>query len=35
MTSFFSYKNAWEYWAEQRSSLNKEVLIATQQVINH
>ena len=30
---WLSYKNAWEYWAEQRSSLNKEVLIATQQVI--
>jgi hypothetical protein len=28
-----SYKNAWEYWAEQRSSLNKEVLIATRQVL--
>ena len=29
---WLSYKNAWEYWAEKRSSLNKEVLIATQQV---
>ena len=30
---WLSYKNAWEYWAEQRSSLNKEVLFATRQVI--
>jgi hypothetical protein len=30
---WLSYKNAWEYWAEQRSNLNKEVLVATQQVI--
>lgn len=29
----FSYKNAWEYWTEQRLNLNKEVLIATEQVL--
>lgn len=29
---WLNYKNAYEYWAEQRSSLNKEVLTATQQV---
>jgi hypothetical protein len=30
---WLSYKNAWEYWTEQRLSLNKEVLIATEQVL--
>lgn len=30
---WLNYKNAYEYWNEQRSSLNKEVLTATQQVI--
>ena len=29
---WLSYKNAWEYWTEQRLNLNKEVLIATEQV---
>uniref|UniRef100_A0A1B6DJ95 Bridge-like lipid transfer protein family member 1 C-terminal domain-containing protein n=2 Tax=Clastoptera arizonana TaxID=38151 RepID=A0A1B6DJ95_9HEMI len=29
---WLNYKNAYEYWSEQRSSLNKEVLTATQQV---
>ncbi|XP_046668210.1 transmembrane protein KIAA1109 homolog isoform X3 [Homalodisca vitripennis] len=29
---WLNYKNAYEYWTEQRSSLNKEVLTATQQV---
>ncbi|XP_063234537.1 bridge-like lipid transfer protein family member 1 isoform X2 [Bacillus rossius redtenbacheri] len=29
---WLNYKNAYEYWNEQRSSLNKEVLTATQQV---
>lgn len=31
---WLNYKNAYEYWNEQRSSLNKEVLTATQQVLN-
>lgn len=30
---WLSYKNAWEYWTEQRLNLNKEVLIATEQVL--
>lgn len=29
---WLSYKNAYEYWAEKRANLNKEVLTATQQV---
>ncbi|XP_022257396.1 uncharacterized protein KIAA1109-like, partial [Limulus polyphemus] len=29
---WLNYKNAYEYWTEQRASLNKEVLTATQQV---
>lgn len=29
---WLNYKNAYEYWNEQRSNLNKEVLTATQQV---
>lgn len=29
---WLNYKNAYEYWSEQRSNLNKEVLTATQQV---
>lgn len=32
---WLNYKNAYEYWNEQRSSLNKEVLTATQQVGNN
>lgn len=30
---WLNYKNAYEYWAEKRANLNKEVLTATQQVI--
>ena len=30
---WLSYKNAWEYWTEQRLTLNKEVLAATEQVL--
>lgn len=30
---WLSYKNAWEYWTEQRLNLNKEVLTATEQVL--
>ena len=30
---WLSYKNAWEYWTEQRLNLNKEVLAATEQVL--
>ncbi len=30
---WLSYKNAWEYWTEQRLNLNKEVLTATAQVM--
>jgi hypothetical protein len=30
---WLNYKNAYEYWNEQRSGLNKEVLTATQQVL--
>ena len=30
---WLNYRNAYEYWNEQRSCLNKEVLTATQQVI--
>lgn len=30
---WLNYKNAYEYWNEQRSILNSEVLSATQQVI--
>ncbi len=30
---WLSYKNAWEYWTEQRLNLNKEVLAATAQVL--
>jgi len=29
---WLNYKNAYEYWNEQRSNLTKEVLTATQQV---
>ncbi|XP_063358209.1 bridge-like lipid transfer protein family member 1 [Cydia amplana] len=29
---WLNYKNAYEYWSEQRRSLNKEVLAATQQL---
>ncbi|XP_076066750.1 transmembrane protein KIAA1109 homolog tweek isoform X4 [Oratosquilla oratoria] len=29
---WLNYKNAYEYWSDQRASLNKEVLTATQQV---
>lgn len=29
---WLNYKNAYEYWAEKRANLNKEVLTATQQV---
>lgn len=29
---WLSYKNAYEYWAEKRANLNKEILTATQQV---
>ena len=29
---WLNYRNAYEYWTEQRASLNKEVLTATQQV---
>ena len=31
---WLSYKNAWEYWTEQRLNLNKEVLAATEQVLS-
>ncbi|XP_071088521.1 bridge-like lipid transfer protein family member 1 [Haliotis cracherodii] len=31
---WLNYKNAYEYWTEQRMSLNKEVQTATQEVIN-
>ncbi|KAI1299178.1 putative transmembrane protein [Halotydeus destructor] len=31
---WLNYKNAYEYWNEQRANLNKEVLTATQQVLN-
>lgn len=30
---WLNYKNAYEYWAEKRANLNKEVLTATQQVL--
>lgn len=30
---WLNYKNAYEYWAEERANLNKEVLTATQQVL--
>lgn len=30
---WLNYKNAYDYWNEQRSNLNKEVLTATQQVL--
>lgn len=30
---WLNYKNAYEYWNEQRSNLNKEVLTATHQVL--
>lgn len=30
---WLNYKNAYEYWNEQRANLNKEVLTATQQVL--
>ncbi|XP_020299521.1 uncharacterized protein KIAA1109 isoform X8 [Pseudomyrmex gracilis] len=30
---WLNYKNAYEYWNEKRSNLNKEVLTATQQVL--
>eukprot|EP00095_Tigriopus_kingsejongensis_P008238 maker-scaffold230_size244653-snap-gene-0.11 protein:Tk08238 transcript:maker-scaffold230_size244653-snap-gene-0.11-mRNA-1 annotation:"PREDICTED: uncharacterized protein KIAA1109-like isoform X7" len=30
---WLSYKNAWEYWTEQRLNLNKDVLVATEQVL--
>ncbi|RWS28252.1 hypothetical protein B4U80_06054, partial [Leptotrombidium deliense] len=30
---WLNYKNAYEYWNEQRANLNKEVLYATQQVL--
>lgn len=29
---WLNYKNAYEYWNENRANLNKEVLTATQQV---
>jgi hypothetical protein len=29
---WLNYKNAYEYWNEQRSNLNSEVVLATQQV---
>jgi hypothetical protein len=29
---WLNYKNAYEYWAEKRANLNKEILTATQQV---
>lgn len=29
---WLNYKNAYEYWAEKRANLNKDVLTATQQV---
>ncbi len=31
---WLNYKNAYEYWNEQRLALNKEVQTATQQVID-
>lgn len=31
---WLNYKNAYEYWNEQRSNLTKEVLTATQQVFD-
>lgn len=31
---WLNYKNAYEYWNEQRANLNKEVLITTQQVLD-
>ena len=31
---WLNYKNAYEYWNEQRLALNKEVRTATQQVID-
>ncbi|KAH9519850.1 hypothetical protein Btru_071066, partial [Bulinus truncatus] len=31
---WLNYKNAYEYWTEQRMALNKEVLTATRQVID-
>lgn len=31
---WLNYKNAYEYWNEQRMALNKEVQRATQQVID-
>ncbi|XP_053696625.1 bridge-like lipid transfer protein family member 1 [Sabethes cyaneus] len=30
---WLNYKNAYEYWTEKRANLNKEVLMATQQVL--
>lgn len=30
---WLSYKNAWEYWTEQRLNLNKDILMATEQVL--
>ena len=30
---WLSYKNAYEYWTEQRLNLNKEILAATEQVL--
>ena len=29
---WLNYKNAYDYWTEQRANLNKEVLMATQKV---
>jgi hypothetical protein len=29
---WLNYRNAYEYWTEQRESLKREVLLATQQV---
>ncbi len=34
MLVWLNYKNAYEYWNEQRLALNKEVQTATQQVID-
>ena len=34
MLVWLNYKNAYEYWTEQRLALNKEVQTATRQVID-
>lgn len=34
MLVWLNYKNAYEYWTEQRMALNTEVLTATRQVMD-